>query len=275
MLLEQISPLLIPLLFTGMVAGFAAGMLGVGGGIVIVPMLAYLLEAYGLHQSTPMHVAVGSSLAIIVSTSLLSAKAHFKMGNVDFTVIKQLGPFVFIGAFGGAIIANSLDNAALRVIFGMFALMIGMSFLRRAIVIATGLPSLPWRVILGSFIGLASSLTGIGGGSLTVPTLVAFGWDIRRAVGSSALMGLVIAVPGMTSFMIFGAGAGVDLTLSVGYVWFPAVVIIAAAAYTTTGFGARISAHIDQSLLRKIFGLFLILIGSRLIYGGLFAFGVI
>lgn len=274
-LADQILPILIPLILTGIVSGFLAGLLGVGGGIVIVPILAYLLEVSGIHSQTPMHVAVASSLAIIVPTSVISARAHYRLGNVDGAVIKLLGPFVFLGALGGAVIADGLDNSALKAIFGALAVLIGISFLARAIVLRDGLPSLAGRTVLGSAIGLISSLVGIGGGSLTVPSLVSCGWDMRRAVGTSALMGLVISIPGMMSFMIVGYGATPDLPLAFGYVWWPSVVIIASAAYATTKFGAKFSTKINQSQLRRIFGVFLVIVGTRLVYAGLTGVGLI
>ena len=274
-MIEAIFPIVVPLIVTGMISGFLAGLLGVGGGIVIVPILAFLLETSGIHTTTPMHIAVGSSLAIIVPTSLISARAHMQLGNVDISVIRRLGPFVFLGALGGAIAADNLDNASLKALFGMLAVLIGVSFLVRVIVLRDGLPALAGRSILGGSIGLISSLVGIGGGSLTVPTLVSCGWTMRRAVGSSALMGLVIAIPGMASFMIVGLGAASDLPLSTGYIWWPAVIVIAAAAYSTTKLGAIFSSKIDQALLRRVFGVFLMIVGARLVYSGLMGLGLL
>ena len=274
LLADQILPLLIPLIITGIISGFLAGLLGVGGGIVIVPMLAYLLEASGIHSATPMHVAIASSLAIIVPTSVISARVHYRLGNVDRTVIRRLGPFVFIGALGGAVVANGLDNSALKVLFGALAVAIGVVFLVRVIMVRQGLPALVGRGVLGSAIGLISALVGIGGGSLTVPSLVSCGWDMRRAVGTSALMGLVISIPGMISFMVVGTGAVADLSYSFGYVWAPAVVIIAGAAAFTTKLGAIISTKLNQSHLRRVFGVFLIIVGVRLIYFGLSGVGL-
>ena len=164
LMIEQLLPILVPLILTGILSGFLAGLLGVGGGIIIVPILAYLLEASGLNTQTPMHVAIGSSLAIIVPTSLISARSHTQLGNVDRDVIKQLGPFVFLGALGGAIVANGFDNAALKIVFGALAVLISLSFLMRVIVLTTGLPAMPLRSFLGGVIGLISSLVGIGGG---------------------------------------------------------------------------------------------------------------
>ena len=275
LLADQILPLLLPLIVTGLLSGFLAGLLGVGGGIVIVPILAYLLEVSGIHITTPMHVAVASSLAIIIPTSIISASAHYRLGNVDGTAIKKLGPFVFLGALGGAVVADGLDNSALKAIFGALAVVIGLSFLARAVVLRAGLPALAGRSLLGGAIGLISSLVGIGGGSLTVPSLVSCGWDMRRAVGTSALMGLVIAIPGMLSFVIVGHGAAADLPLASGYVWWPSVVIIASAAYLTTKLGAKFSSVINHVQLRRIFGVFLIIVGTRLTYAGLTGVGLL
>jgi len=269
LLFEQILPILLPLILTGLLSGFLAGLLGVGGGIVIVPFLSYLLEVSAIHTVTPMHVSIASSLAIIVPTSVFSARAHYRLGNVDGAVIKRLGPFVFLGALGGAVVADGFDNSDLKVIFGALAVLIGIPFMMRVIMLRDGLPSMTGRSILGSAIGLISALVGIGGGSLTVPSLVSCGWDMRRAVGTSALMGLVISIPGMISFMIVGYGAAPDLPLASGYVWWPAVVIIASAAYVTTKSGAKVSNKIAQAKLRRIFGVFLIIVGTKLIYDGI------
>ena len=271
---EQLYPLLLPLFITGLISGFLAGLLGVGGGIVIVPILSYLLEVSGLHTQTPMHVAVASSLAIIVPTSIFSARAHFRLGNIDADVIRQLGLFVFIGASGGAIIADMLNNAALKFIFGSLAVMIGISFLIKVIMIRKDLPALGGRAITGVSIGAISALVGIGGGSLTVPTLVSCGWDMRKAVGTSALMGLVIAVPGVISFMIVGQGAVQDLEYMIGYVWLPAVAIISLGAYLSTSWGAWFGTRINKEQLRRIFGIFLVVVGARLAFAGYSAGGL-
>lgn len=272
---DQILPLIGPLILTGLLSGFVAGLLGVGGGIVIAPILAFLLETSGIAPDMPMHIAVGSSLAIIVPTSVISARTHYRLGNVDRQVVAQLAPFVFFGALGGAVVAYGLDNAALKAIFGALAVLISLLFLVRVIVLRDGLPPVGARAFIGSAIGIISALVGIGGGSLTVPTLVSCGWDMRRAVGSSALMGLVISIPGMVSFMVVGYGAAPDLAFASGFVWWPAVIVIAGAAMLTTKFGARLSTRLDQALLRRIFGVFLMIVGTRLIYGGLSGLGMI
>ena len=267
-LIEQLYPLILPLFITGMISGFLAGLLGVGGGIVIVPILSYVLETSGLHSATPIHIAVASSLAIIVPTSVFSARAHYALGNIDKEVIFKLGLFACIGASSGAVIAGMLNNAALKFIFGCLAILIGIIFLIKVIVIRQGLPSFVPRALTGIAIGIISSLVGIGGGSLTVPTLLACGWDMRKAVGTSALMGVVIAVPGVISFMIVGQGAVQDLEYMIGYVWVPGVIIIAIGAYLSASWGARFGTKINETQLRRIFGIFLLLVGGRLAYSG-------
>lgn len=267
-MISDLLPLLFYLLATGILSGFVAGLLGVGGGIIIAPIISYLLVSHGLHTHMPMHVAIGSSLAVIIPTSLISARTHTKLGNVDFEVVRRLAPMVFLGAMGGAIVASWLDNHALKVIFGLLALMMSLLFFMKLIVIRHDLPSLWPRTLLGGAIGLISTLVGIGGGSLTVPTLSACGWTIRRAVGTSALMGIVIAVPGMISYMIVGAGKVTDLPFSTGFIWWPAVILISIAAYFTTPLGAFLSVRLPQTYLRITFGMFLMIVGSRLVYKG-------
>lgn len=267
-MISDFLPLLFPLIATGILSGFVAGLLGVGGGIIIAPIIAYLLTSHGLHTHMPMHVAIGSSLAVIVPTSIISARTHTRLSNVDFDVVRRLGPVVFLGAMGGAVVASWLDNHSLKIIFGLLALMMSILFLIKMVEIRTDLPSFWPRSVLGGAIGLISTLVGIGGGSLTVPTLSACGWSIRRAVGTSALMGIVIAVPGMVSYMIVGAGRVTDLPFSTGFIWWPAVIIISIAAYFTAPLGAFLSVRLPQSYLRMTFGIFLMIVGSRLIYKG-------
>ena len=270
----ELAPFMIALVITGMISGFVAGLLGVGGGIVIVPILSYLLVAADIHSATPMHVAIASSLAVIVPTSMISAWTHFKLGNIDKSVIVKMAPFIFLGASGGAIVADYLDNSSLKVAFGMMAVMVAFVFFSKPLILRDNLPSFAPRGVIGFFIGQISALLGIGGGSLMVPFLVACHFDMRKAVGTSSLIGLVIAVPGVISFMVVGQGAVSDLPYAVGYVWLPAFVIIAGAAYLTAPIGARFVAKLDKDLLRKIFGLFLLIVGGRLVYSGIMAGGL-
>ena len=268
---EMILTMAIPLLLTGILSGFLAGLLGVGGGVVIVPILSYYLEATGLNTSFAMHIAIATSLAIIVPTSILSARTHLKLGNVDMDVIRSLGLMIFIGAMGGGLLAQQLDNAGLKTVFGLLLAGIALLFLIRVVVLREGLPGQPLRAVIGWLIGLVSALVGIGGGSLSVPTLTAFGWPIHRAVGSAALLGLIISVPGMLSFIAVGWAVEGRPDWSLGYVWLPAALLISATAFFMAPIGARTANKLDKTRLRRIFGLFLAVVSLRLIWSGLSA----
>ena len=268
---DLLLTLAIPLALTGIVSGFLAGLLGVGGGVVIVPILSYFLEATGLNTAFAMHIAIATSLAIIVPTSILSARTHLKLGNVDMAVIHSLGWMIFIGAMGGGLLAKQLDNAGLKTVFGLLLAGIAILFLIRVVVLREGLPGQPLRALIGWLIGLISALVGIGGGSLSVPTLTAFGWPIHRAVGSAALLGLIISVPGMLSFIVVGWGVDGRPDWSLGYVWLPAALLISVPAFFMAPIGARTANRLDKARLRRIFGLFLALVSLRLIWSGMSA----
>lgn len=265
------TPLLLLLFATGLFSGFMAGLLGVGGGLVIVPVVAALLAWSGLNSISPMHSAVATSLAIIVPTSILSARSHMKLGNVDFAVVGRLAPFVFIGAVGGGSVADLLDNASLKVVFGCLAVALSLLFFIKIFVIRQGLPAQPVPALIGGGIGLLSSLVGIGGGSLSVPMLTSFGWNMRRAVGSAALIGLVISVPGMLGFILAGLDAPGRPAGSLGYVYLPAAAVVALAAMITAPMGARVASRINKDRLRRIFAVFLMVVGGALVYEGLLA----
>ena len=265
--------ILLPLWATGLVSGFMAGLLGVGGGLVIVPIVASLLMWTGINTVTPMHMAIATSLAVIVPTSILSAYSHMKLGNVDFAVVKRLAPFVFMGALGGGLIVDHLDNASLKVIFGALAICLSLLFLYRVMVIREGLPAQPLPAILGGALGIVAALVGIGGGAILVPLLSSFGWQLKRAVGSAALMGLFVSLPGMLGFIFVGWDAPALPSGSLGYVYLPAALIVASSAFFTAPLGARMASRIDKNKLRRIFAVFLMIVGSRLIYDGLISLG--
>ncbi len=227
------------LLLTGIFAGFVAGLLGVGGGIIMVPLVAYILSQTQTGVLTAMHSAIGTSLAVIIPTSFLSAKTHMALGNVDFFVVRKFAFYVFIGACGGAMVARLLDNSSLKILFGSLCVIFGFIFLLKNIVLRKGLPNILFRAVIGGAVGLLSSLVGIGGGSLMVPSLTSFGWKMHRAVGTSALIGLVIAIPGMTSFVIMGTDVPGRPTYSFGYVWLPGVLCLTTTSFFMAIIGAK------------------------------------
>ena len=261
------------LLLTGVSAGFVAGLLGVGGGIVMVPAVSYIIMQTQPDVITAMHSAIGTSLAVIIPTSILSARTHMTLGNVDFSVVRKLAFFVFIGACGGAIVARFLDNSSLKILFGSLCIIFGFIFLIKIIVMRDGLPKLIFRAVIGGIVGLLSSLVGIGGGSLMVPALTSFGWTMHRAVGTAALIGLVIAIPGMASFVVMGLDMPGRPSYSLGFVWLPGVVFLSATSFFMAAIGAKTADKINRKKLRKIFGIVLSIVGVRLAYSGLMAGG--
>ena len=259
------------LLLVGVSAGFVAGLLGVGGGIIMVPAVSYIITQTQPDVITAMHSAIGTSLAVIIPTSILSARAHMALGNVDFPVARKLAIFVFVGACGGAIVARLLDNSSLKMLFGLLCIIFGLIFLVRILVIRNGLPKLFFRAVIGMLVGLLSSLVGIGGGSLMVPALTSFGWTMHRAVGTAALIGLFVAIPGMVSFVVMGFDIPGRPSYSLGFVWLPGVVCLSATSFFMAAIGARTASRINRKKLRKIFGIVLSMVGLRLTYSGLMA----
>ncbi len=261
------------LLLTGVSAGFVAGLLGVGGGIIMVPAVSYVIIQTQPDVITAMHSAIGTSLAVIIPTSILSARTHMNLGNVDFSVVRRLVLFVFVGACGGGMVARLLDNSSLKILFGLLCIIFGFIFLVRIIVIKNGLPKIIYRGVIGVTVGLLSSLVGIGGGSLMVPALTAFGWTMHRAVGTAALIGLVIAIPGMVSFVVMGLNMPGRPFYSLGFVWLPAVVCLSATSFFMATIGAKTADRMNREKLRKIFGIILSIVGLRLAHSGLMAGG--
>lgn len=271
--LSNTAGIAVVLLLTGVSAGFVAGLLGVGGGIVMVPAVSYIIMQTQPDVITAMHSAIGTSLAVIIPTSILSARTHMTLGNVDFSVVRKLALFVFIGACGGAIVARFLDNSSLKILFGALCIIFGFIILIKIIVIRDGLPKLIFRAVIGGIVGLLSSLVGIGGGSLMVPALTSFGWTMHRAVGTAALIGLVIAIPGMASFVVMGLDMPGRPTYSLGFVWLPGVLCLSATSFFMAAIGAKTADKINRKKLRKIFGIVLSIVGVRLAYSGLMAGG--
>ena len=201
-------PFVLGLMATGVVSGIAAGLLGIGGGAIIVPALSNALLLLGYDAAVVQHVAVGTSLAIIIPTGIMSARAHYKRGALDLTVLRLWAPFIVVGTFVGGLMAGMFSGDVLRVVFAVMAFVIAaniiFAFQTRLMGHLHG-SSLTHRVS-ALVVGYISALMGIGGGSLTVPTLVAFGTSMHAAVGTSAGVGVAIAISGTLGFVISGWG---------------------------------------------------------------------
>jgi uncharacterized membrane protein YfcA len=249
-------------------SGFAAGLLGIGGGAIIVPALATALAVLGYNGDVVQHVAVGTSLAIIIPTGIMSARAHQKRGALDMKTLRLWVPFIVAGTLVGGLAAAFLSGNALRVVFAVMAFVIAANivfgFQTRVMGHLHG-STLTHR-ISAFVVGFISALMGIGGGSLTVPTLVAFGAKMHAAVGTSAGVGVAIALAGTVGYIISGWGVAGVPPLSLGYINLPALVLVAILAALCAPFGATVAHRLDQQTLKYVFAAFLVVIGLNMLW---------
>ena len=291
---ELIGMLVIGLLATGFVAGLLAGLLGVGGGIVIVPVLYLLFTYLDIPASIIMHVAVATSLATIIPISISSARSHHAKGAVNIGVLKSWGPFILIGAAAGGAASGSIDSRYLQLLFGIIALYVSVSMiLARGDKPAASKDSTGTSAALGTSdaldtgdlgeisaggrglrgrsiataIGGASALMGIGGGAIAVPILSALTLPVHRAVGTAAAFGFLIAVPGTIGFVWAGIGVDMRPPFSFGFVSLPAAIIIFSTSMFTVKLGSRIAHALPAARLRRAFGGFLLLSALNILSG--------
>ena len=247
-------------------AGFMAGLLGVGGGIVMVPALYYAFTVLDFDIVTRMHLSVGTSLAIIIPTSIISTMTHKEYDAVDFKMVKSFGVFILAGVICGTFLAVNLKTPALVLFFSIFALMVGLFFifLREKLVDNPKKISAVVKNISGVIIGFISVPLGIGGGSLMVPFMRTFGYDIRKSIGTAAAVGFLIAVTG-TITMITGGKIidNVNTPYSIGYINLLGFAVFVPVTMVMARIGAKVVHKIDKKLLSKIFGIFLILVSIR------------
>lgn len=266
--MEEWIVLAIAMLAAGCVAGVLAGLFGIGGGIVIVPVLETVLGILEVDAAIRMHVAVATSLATIIPTSIASARAHHKRGAVDIAIVKRWSIYVFAGAVLGAWIASQLHSRTLAIIFASLALLVAlkMIFLPDARNLTEGVPRKFWMPIIPSFIGCVSSMMGIGGGTFSVMTLTLFNMPIHRAVGTAALFGLVISVPGTIAFVVTGFNDVRVPPGSLGYVNLIGVAFIAPTTVLCAPLGAKLAHGFSARRLSMLFGLFLLIAAGRLAF---------
>lgn len=256
----------------GALAGFAAGLFGVGGGTIIVPILYVVFTQMGYDPEVIMHMALGTSLATIIVTSISSLMAHNKNGAVIWSVFKNLAPGLVAGSFFGAGIAGLLSGAHLQLIIGVFVIWVAYTMFVGAKKIVDQnktLPSTTKQLLAGSGIGVASAIFGIGGGSLTVPYLNHYGVVMQKAVGTSAACGLPIAIAGALGFMFFGMAEQVNVPNSIGYVHIYAFLGISVMSFFTAKLGAKAAHALSPAMLKKCFAIMLCIVGCFFIFKGL------
>ena len=263
---SELINLLVVLGAAAAVAGFMAGLLGVGGGIIMVPALYYAFTVLDFDIVTRMHLSVGTSLAIIIPTSIISTKTHMEYDAVDFKMVKSFGIFILFGVVGGTFLAVNLKTPALVLFFSIFAFIVGLFF----IFVREKLMENPKKIsnfvknISGIIIGFISVPLGIGGGSLMVPFMRTFGYDIRKSIGTAAAVGFLIAVSGSITMITGGKIIdNVSTPFSLGYVNLLGFIVFVPVTMIMARIGAKAVYKIDKKLLSKIFGTFLIVVAVR------------
>ena len=262
----ELLNLLLVLAGAAAVAGFMAGLLGVGGGIIMVPALYYAFTVLDFDIVTRMHLSVGTSLAIIIPTSIISTRTHMEYNAVDFKMVKSFGIFILLGVITGTFLAVNLKTPTLVLFFSIFAFIVGLFF----IFVREKLMENPKKIsnfvknISGVIIGFISVPLGIGGGSLMVPFMRTFGYDIRKSIGTAAAVGFLIALSG-TITMIIGGNIidNINTPYSVGYINLLGFAVFVPVTMVMARIGAKVVYKIDKKLLSRIFGCFLLIVSAR------------
>jgi len=260
--------LLFALLVLGLVSGFIAGLLGVGGGLVMVPVLVVIFAQQGFDAAWHMHLALGTSLAVIVLTSIASLRAHHAHGAVRWQTVKRIAPGIVIGTLIGALLARHFSDLGLRVFFVAFlffaATQMWLEYKPHA---QRELPGRMGMTGVGAVIGAVSAWVGIGGGTLSVPFQLWCNVRLHEAIGTSAAIGLPIAIAGTLGYALSGWGAPGLPAYSVGFVYLPALAGIAAASWLTAPLGARLAHRLPVRKLKRIFAVLLYALGLRMAWG--------
>ena len=250
---------------TAIPVGFVAGLFGIGGGLITVPFLYYIFNSLGIDQQYLMHLAVGTSFAIIIPTSIVSVLTHHKFNAVDFDIVKNYGIYVISGVIIGTIFAASLKTKSLVLFFSIVIFFLGiyLLLLKEKEVNAIIKIKLHLKIILGFLTGFISAPMGIGGAIMNVPILKFFGYSINKAIGSAAAIGFLIALFGAIGFLITGSYLKTNLPLSIGFLNVPAFLIFIPITTFMARLGARTVHKIDKNKISKYFGIFLLIIATK------------
>ena len=264
---DQILLFLSIMSVTALVAGFFAGFFGIGGGIITVPCLFYIFGANEIDKSFLMHLAVGTSFAIMIPTAIMSVYTHYKHKAVDFNVLKTYGIFVVIGVAIGSLIAAYLNTKSLILFFSiaLYILALNLFFLKEKTKFKLKF-SLIQRSTLGFIVGFVSSLMGIGGAIMNVPILKFVGYTINKSIGTAASIGFLISLTGSAGFFLTGILTKTSLPLSIGFINIPAFLIFIPLTMYMAKVGATLVHKMNRNVITKLFGFFLVIIASRFLY---------
>ena len=256
------------MVITAIPVGFLAGLFGIGGGLITVPFLFFIFDSLNINQDYLMHLAVGTSFAIIVPTSIVSLLTHKKHGSVDFGVIKNYAIFVIIGVLSGTIFAAVMDTKSLLLFFTIIVFLCGAYLLNikdKTDQLKVNFNLIP-RILLGFVSGFISSTMGIGGAIMNVPILRYFGYPINKAIGSAVAIGSVISSFGAIGFLITGTILKTNLPLSMGFINIPAFLIFIPITMFMARVGANTVHKVNKSKLQRFFGVFLYIVGTIFLY---------
>ena len=255
------------LVATGIFAGILAGLLGVGGGIVIVPVLFFLFQSFGVSPESAMLVATATSLATIVPTSISSIRSHHHKGNVDFELLKRWALFIFIGVLAGSWLVTRVEGTLLTLLFGVIATLSALNMLLRTNkpALFQQLPNSAGQSLMATLVGFFSAMVGIGGGTISVPLLSIYNYPTHKAVGTAAAIGLIISLPGALTMLAIGT---TPVDAPVGTFGLVNVIAFACIVPLTVLFapvGATLAAKLDAGKLKKIFAVVLLITGVRML----------
>ena len=265
---NQIMFILTVMAVSAVVTGFMAGFFGIGGGLIMVPVLFYIFSFAGIEQVFIMHLALGTSFSIIIPTSIISTMTHMKLKAVDFSIVKTFGVFVAIGVVFGTVFAVSLKTSSLVLFFSIMTMLFSLYFLtaKEKINPRPRKINLIYRVICGFLSGFLSAPMGIAGGVINTPVLKMFGYPIKVAIGCSAAVGFVIALIGAIGFAVSGSYLNINVPLSLGFINIPTFLIFVPITMFMAKIGAKTVHKFDKRLIGKLFGIYLFIVSCKLFY---------
>jgi uncharacterized membrane protein YfcA len=265
---NQIIFIVSTMIASAVVTGFMAGFFGIGGGLIMVPILFYIFNFAGIEQAFIMHLALGTSFSIIIPTSIISTMTHMKFKAVDFSIVKTFGAFVAIGVVCGTVFAVSLKTSSLVLFFSIMTMIFSIYFLtvKEKINPTPRKINLIYRVVCGFLSGFLSAPMGIAGGVINTPVLKMFGYPIKVAIGCSAAIGFIIALIGAIGFAVSGSYLNINAPFSLGFINIPTFLIFVPITMFMAKIGAKTVHKFDKMLIGKLLGIYLFIVSCKLFY---------
>ena len=256
------------LLLAGVLSGFAAGLFGVGGGIVRIPIFLYLFPVFGVHASVVMHLAAGTSLTLAIPSSVSASRAQYKAGNLDLEFLKTWIPALVLGVILGLIVMRYVSGRFLTQVFAfvILAVSVQMFFTTKDFKLTSKFPGAGVRGIAAFIIGSISTMVGLTGGSFTTPVLTAFGYTIHRSIAVATAGGFFISIMGASGSILNGIHVPGRPGFSLGYVDLTAVIVMAPAVLLAAPYGVMLANHLSQNRLRRVFSVFLFIVSLDMFY---------